>query len=201
MKRFLTNDLKNKIDLIIDNIKNIDSDDIKKEVYLEVEYFLRAKYKLEKSELTGTTQQYDKKLKLIFNTLIRTSSFIEAPIEFKIPASYPIIIDIFIEHLRNIFGWSNNDATNVKNIVDCVLDTKFYKLRKKSNGYDNHIDLVYEEYFTDDTCSGMRVTPITEYEIGYTLVPTSNILIENRIAEENDIDEYMNHPLFFTNGI
>lgn len=204
MNRFLNENIKNDIDYVVDNIVDIDHENIKKEIYYEVELFLRAKYKLKESGLIGTKQQYEKKLDVILNTIRKTNCFIETSIVYRIPAPYPAIIDNLINNLLNIFGWDKcYTRINTKYIMHIVENKKDFKLRKVSIAYDEFINKIYKEYTDEEEMdlTGFTTTPEGGYEIGYTLLPTSSELLIHRECEDNDINIYMNHPLFFTNGI
>jgi hypothetical protein len=177
-KRFLTDDMKEEIDYIVENMNNsLEKNELRNELYNECELFLRAKFKLKDSELFGTNQQYQSKLNTLLNTIIKTSSFIEAPLEFKIPASYPAIVDNFIYKLRDILGWDDNTTdTNIKYILGTIENTKDYKLRKSSESYDiflNKIMDLEEEFSLDEFDCGSRVTP----SIGYYLLIFYTILL------------------------
>lgn len=212
MSRFLTNEMKEGLNYIVDLMQDIEKDEVKEKLYHEIELFLRAKHKLEQSYLMGTKQEYESKLEKLLDTIIRTSTFIESPIEFKIPAPYSAIIDILKDDLLNIFG-GNKDFTKSAMYIatndghsDDNSETKIYKLRKKSSAYDESIEklfLLNDELNTNKFSSGCSVTPskMEGYEIGYTLIPSDKKLIIHRSYEDEDLEIYLNHPLFFTNGI
>ena len=189
--RFLTRGMEVDINYILDN------QEVRDKVYYEAELYLRAKYKLKESGLNGTTQEYERRLQTMLKTILKTSMLIEAPIEYRFPASEPAIIDILVSALENILDF-NKDYIDA--YIKIILDDIDYKLRRTSNAYFNHMDDIYD-YEASESRSGCMLTPDSGYEIGYTLLPCAKDFIINRIAEDDDINLYMEHPLFYTNGI
>jgi len=190
--RFLTTDMQENIDYLIGDVHT------RKLVYYECELYLRAKYKLKTTGLSGSKQAYASRLKTILTNILRTSSLIEAPIEYRFPAPESAILDILIISLQQLV----DDKNNVEYIVSILLDINSFKLRKTSEAYYKHMDDLYPDEDEDpNSYSGCKITPDGGYEIGYTLLPCSDEFIIDRIAEDFDISTYMNHPLFYTNGI